>query len=426
MNLKKIAAGSALALALTMGLMVFGGRRAQAAGTWYVSTTGVATGVSGGSCSNPSFNTIGTAVAAAANGDTIQVCAGTYPESFGVNTGLVINGPNAGISPNGGTRVAEAIISSIGNPTIRISTIAPVTIAGFTFTGATGANIDSYTPGNNPTIKKNVFTAGTDGFFFNTPALFTFEDNYLHDLTDCGSCEGVFIAGNWNGTTGTVASIKDNVWSTLGGPATNLSDISGTISGNRFSYVSYYCLLLANGSNVDVCGNTFDHTINPNPNPLTNGSATWGAGVRFYNPSFGFGARITGNTFTTNYVGIGVRPANDITGLDVYAHNNNFVGNTSAGIRHLGLGTFNATNDWWNSASGPTNAGNPGGHGDVIDGSGPVNFTPWLTAASTVGCFSVASNKNQCKDGGWMTYRRANGTAFKNQGDCVSYTVNGK
>ena len=40
--------------------------------------------------------------------------------------------------------------------------------------------------------------------------------------------------------------------------------------------------------------------------------------------------------------------------------------------------------------------------------------------------FVVATDKDQCKDGGWQTLSRANGTAFKNQGDCVSYTNNGR
>jgi hypothetical protein len=172
------------------------------------------------------------------------------------------------------------------------------------------------------------------------------------------------------------------------GPATNLSNISGTISGNQCSYVTYYCLFLANGTNVDVVNNAFDHTINPG------GSRTWGAGVRFYQPSAGFGARITGNTFTSNYVGIGVRqgtsePAVDITGMDVYAHQNNFVGNTVAGLRHDGMGTFNATCNWWNSVSGPTNTGNPGGTGDAVDGAGPVNFSPWLFAPAPGDCFAT-------------------------------------
>jgi len=40
--------------------------------------------------------------------------------------------------------------------------------------------------------------------------------------------------------------------------------------------------------------------------------------------------------------------------------------------------------------------------------------------------FTVASNKDQCKDGGWQTAHRADGSTFKNQGDCVSYTNTGR
>lgn len=40
--------------------------------------------------------------------------------------------------------------------------------------------------------------------------------------------------------------------------------------------------------------------------------------------------------------------------------------------------------------------------------------------------YRVATNKDQCKDGGWKNVKRADGSAFKNQGDCVSYTNTGK
>lgn len=36
------------------------------------------------------------------------------------------------------------------------------------------------------------------------------------------------------------------------------------------------------------------------------------------------------------------------------------------------------------------------------------------------------TSKNDCKKGGWKAVVREDGTSFKNQGDCVSYTNNGK
>jgi len=40
--------------------------------------------------------------------------------------------------------------------------------------------------------------------------------------------------------------------------------------------------------------------------------------------------------------------------------------------------------------------------------------------------YQVASSKDQCKDGGWAALARANGSSFKNQGDCIQYVNTGK
>lgn len=39
----------------------------------------------------------------------------------------------------------------------------------------------------------------------------------------------------------------------------------------------------------------------------------------------------------------------------------------------------------------------------------------------TVTAVNAPTNANQCKNGGWMTLTRPDGSTFKNQGDCVSY-----
>jgi hypothetical protein len=39
--------------------------------------------------------------------------------------------------------------------------------------------------------------------------------------------------------------------------------------------------------------------------------------------------------------------------------------------------------------------------------------------------YRVASSKDDCKDDGWMEARRADGSSFKNQGDCVQYANTG-
>lgn len=53
----------------------------------------------------------------------------------------------------------------------------------------------------------------------------------------------------------------------------------------------------------------------------------------------------------------------------------------------------------------------------LSDGSSVrVNFEP----------FAVAEDKSDCKDGGWQNLRRADGSTFRNQGACVSYTNTGR
>ena len=113
-------------------------------------------------------------------------------------------------------------------------------------------------------------------------------------------------------------------------------------------------------------------------------------------------------------------------------HNNNFnLTAASFGIAvHpaiVGSGAVDGSCNWWGSASGPTTTSNPAGTGTQV---GPrVTYQPWLIAPAPGGlCIggNVPTNKNQCKDNGWMTLVRADGSTFKNQGDCIQYVNTGK
>lgn len=54
---------------------------------------------------------------------------------------------------------------------------------------------------------------------------------------------------------------------------------------------------------------------------------------------------------------------------------------------------------------------------DLVDFNGTTyDFEPYL----------VASNKDQCKNGGYNNVKRADGSSFKNQGDCIQYVNTGK
>jgi hypothetical protein len=68
-------------------------------------------------------------------------------------------------------------------------------------------------------------------------------------------------------------------------------------------------------------------------------------------------------------------------------------------------------------------SGNPG----LVTSVDALHFdTPHVNVTYDFEPFRVASTKDACKDDGWKTVTRADGSSFKNQGDCVSYTQNGK
>ena len=93
--------------------------------------------------------TIQAAIDAATAGDVINVCAGTYVEDLEIVKSVTLLGPNAGISPNSGTRSDEAIIYPVEtNAAQAYITASNVTIDGFTFNGD-NPNLTSGYPGTN-------------------------------------------------------------------------------------------------------------------------------------------------------------------------------------------------------------------------------------------------------------------------------------
>ena len=64
---------------------------------------------------------------------------------------------------------------------------------------------------------------------------------------------------------------------------------------------------------------------------------------------------------------------------------------------------------------------------DNCGAEGATRTGTWTTSSGEADPIApaptVATDKNQCKNGGWMTLVDANGNSFKNQGQCVSSTV---
>jgi hypothetical protein len=80
---------------------------------------------------------------------------------------------------------------------------------------------------------------------------------------------------------------------------------------------------------------------------------------------------------------------------------------------------------WWGSADGPGPVGP--GHGGRV--SPNVVYSPWrLGPEPSAVCAgnNVATTESQCKNGGWSSTTRPDGSTFKSQGDCLQFVNNQK
>jgi hypothetical protein len=414
---------AALALLLT-----YGARRSSAANTLVVDNDNV-------QCPDATYSSIQSAVWAANSGDTIKVCAGTYNEDVFIGdsgpSNLTLNGARADL-PYGPRAFGDANESKI-NGTITIRTSGD-TINGFSLTktatdfGVYGIHIEA--DASNTTITNNIFdtivnqnpATGTTAqaiYLQGGPDNVRIEDNKINNVQSSGSAKGVLVGDNGgtganNPSTGLVIegnSISD-VTSTRGAYGISVAKAGGTqhtgmeirdnniknLTGSLATSWAHAVGLEGDTPGVVVEGNCFSSIVAPGADRI----AVWFES----NPSYGT-AQVHQNNFdvTPAVFGIAVHPAL-------------FAATPSSFV--------NGTNNWWGSATGPTAASNAGGAGAKV--SPGVTYIPWLVAPPLGGaCGGVeATNANQCKNNGWKRVFRANGTSFKNQGDCIQYVNAGK
>lgn len=119
---------------------------------------------------------------------------------------------------------------------------------------------------------------------------------------------------------------------------------------------------------------------------------SWG-----YNPIGQPGPYESLNVGTANVGGVGVPPS---VGVDV---------EPDAAFWNTGVAAWYAD-------------GGAGGFNIFRRDTGWLGFSP----AVQFNAISVATSADDCKKDGWRSVTRADGSAFTNQGDCVSYTRNGR
>jgi hypothetical protein len=406
------------AAALLSGLALYGPWRATAA-TLVVDDNSA--------CPGASFTSIQAAVNAAAPGDTIQVCAGTYNENVDVPaalSGLTINGAQAGVPVTG--RVFGSPVESTVNGQITVRPVN-VKIDGISLTrsvpafaafgivvkaGADGAVITNniidtvFTPdtsGNGTAQAIYLENGGSSDGADNVSIL----GNRINNIHSNRSAKGVLIGVN--GATdpsqnvlidgNAITNVKSDTRGAYGVSVANTPNVSGltirdnTISGLVGGWVH------AIGLEGDTPGVVVESNDISN---LTAATADKAAVWFEANPSFP-SAEVHFNSFnvgSTTY-GIAVQPA-------LAATNPN--------------GQVDGACNWWGAPNGP----GPVGPGSGALVSPNVIYSPWQTSPGGACNGEVATNKAQCKNDGWQTRFRADGSPFKNQGDCIQYVNTGK
>jgi hypothetical protein len=416
MNLNKSLALAIVALAATV-IFATSIRTTRAASTLVVDDNSA--------CPGATFTTIQSAVNAASAGDTVKVCAGTYNENVTVLVGLsnlTLEGAQTN-QPYSGRTFGSAGESTV-NGTITI--FAPdVTVNGFSITktdvpfGVYGIVVHG--TGHGAAINNNIFdtivnTTTTSNSFTaqaiylqNGPDNVTIEDNSINNVQSRGSAKGVLVGDN-----------------SVGDPSNGL-----VFEGNSVSNVTSQ--RGAYGISVAKANGTSHTGLEVRDNSIRNLTGFWvhAVGLEGDTP----GAVVEGNCFSNfsspgldkSAVFFEVNPG----AVTTEVHQNRF--DLTAADFGIALHPSNqpavpvdGENNWWGNPSGPTTPSNPGGTGAMVTST--VDYTPWLVFPPVGGAcgFTVPTNKDQCKNGGWQTRVRANGSPFKNQGDCIQYVNTGK
>jgi hypothetical protein len=327
--------------------------RANAATTWTVCAVG---------CNS---TTIQGAINMASNGDTIQVAAGTYPESVNVNKTLTLLGAQANndARTRSGAPATESVVNGANPFAFNANNIVlnGFTVQGSTNTGLVAGIWTNPSTGQGHKILNNIVQNNVFGLYLNGA------NNVVQ-----------FNLFRNNNTTG--ASNGNGIYSDLG--------LSNTlIDNNAFSNNTNAAAVITStptgptSTNLTISNNTADNSFalgKTTSSTITRNTVTNspGSGISLFGGDVGI--TITCNTLQNGSIGINVSdPFGFGPNANVVAHQNNIVGNSIAGLQVVPgshTGTLDATRNWWGSASGPI----PTGTGNAVVGD--ASYIPFLTS----------------------------------------------
>ena len=320
--------------------------------TWYVAPSPTGTGLSGGNCLHPGFNTISAAITAASAGDTVTVCYGTYIEQVTISKSLTVKGSVTYNTPTPPIIQAPAVLTPDAFGFLNIVTITgATTVVSFSHFTVTGPG-----PGTCGSINTGIFvSAGATATITSN----TIEHIRDQPLSGCQNGQGIFVGRTAFSTVG-YATISGNTILDYqkGGIVVDNAGSTATITSNTVTGVGPTAAIAQNGIQISrgavatVSSNTVsgnqctDASASPPCGPdLLNDDQS--VGILLYQS--GSGTVVSKNAVSVNDIGIDLYQASSTTTVTL----NKLTNNQYAGIA-LADGTYTASS---NAVSGPGNVG---------------------------------------------------------------------
>ncbi len=373
---------------------------------------------------NVGYATISAAVTGANPGDTIYVGPGTYNESVNINKPLTLDGAQMGVAGASSGGVARTGSESVVTGQVNV-TASDVVVNGFSFTNhgiqmnitgsaaniLSGVKIENNIFSNYSSVGMPTDDAGNlliSGNYFTTNTSNSESMQIKSDKTT-GGCNGTTVqdnafvhAGNMNGA--------DVNFSCTDSSSSNVTVAGNTDTGNSNgqSFTAFSGVIdgisvtnntvSTSGSSIFFFGDV-SGAVTISGNHITDGGSSaisihGGDHLGTDDPSNTGTFAITGNVLSGNGHGIYVAGGAVTSGAQITAHENDFSGNTTAGVENAFESTsdtslaVDATGNWWGNANGPTDTTqNDGSTPDTNAGNGTsaigaVNYGGWCVNAS--------------------------------------------
>lgn len=324
---RRLALGAVAAATLLAGVLVPATPASAAATTRWVDPAAASAAPGTGCDAAAGYATIASAVAAAAAGDEIRVCAGDYSEGkIAVNTAnLSFYGAQAGVSAGVGSARSEAPAAQESNVNVEFTFNKPFTVIdGFSFSSANRA-VYAMGAADGGSVVNNRFVNTTRGVAS------------YGDLVEVSN--NLFADSSWgvhHDDSGTIGGlVSGNVFRNLSYAVSSAAhDLE--LRGNVVTAMKQRAFTLY-GYNLTIADNTVDFP-----------STAAGEGALMFTGS-ARNATVTGNTFTGGGTSIYVTsPATAVV------ERNSLLGTGLSVVGTTGP-AFAVGPNWWGSASGPYN-----------------------------------------------------------------------